>query len=1203
MASLLLAGCTGGVGFGTAGATESIVLTPSEATVEPLGSITFVATAPAGVTLGWAVQESGGGSIDLSGRYTAPDVDQGTFHVLAFEVNDPSRSGSATVHVQREPISVSVSPTTAQVQTGGTTQFTAEVSGVPAGQPAGVLWSVVEQGGGTVDGNGVYTAPATTGTFHVVATSVADPTKSAQATVTVQAAPVPISVSISPTSASVGADQSTTFTATVTGVPAGQSTAVTWSVQESNGGTVDGSGRYTAPGSPGTFHVVATSVADPSKSARATVTVQAAPVPISVSISPTSASLTTGQSTTFTATVSGVPAGQSTAVTWSVQEPGGGTVSSSGRYTAPASAGTFHVVATSVADPSKSARATVTVQAPPAQISVSISPTSTSLTTGQSTTFTATVSNVPAGQSTAVTWSVQESGGGTVSSSGRYTAPGSAGTFHVVATSVADPSKSARATVTVSQAAVISVSVAPASVATLTGGVVTFTATVSGTTGGQSTAVSWSVQESGGGTVDSSGRYTAPGTPGTFHVVATSVADPSKSGQATLTISQRPSISVSVSPGSATTGLGGSLTFTATVTGTTTGQSTAVTWSVQESGGGSVDGSGRYTAPSSTGTFHVVATSVADPSKSDQASVTVTSSALVPADRKTVWNPGLNSVGGIPSGSWPICATLSPSGGDDASAIQAALNGCGTNKVVKLNPGTFKLSRPVEIPSNVVLRGSGGPGSGANVSKLVQTGGRANVAFDPGHGGFTQITDLAADAVKDASSLTLVTARNLTVGELVMIDQLSDSLTDWGDQDQGPGSDNRGWFNRGPNSQGEPQGRPTGQMMEVASVSGTTVTFTTPFHLTFKTANKAQLVRLSSDNSGNGPVIAAIRNAGVEDLWLSGGVGGDTGANVAMAYCAYCWIRNIEADKSNGSSVAMTGTFRSVFRDSYIHETVDPNPGGGGYGLSVNWHGADNLVENNVHWNFNKVMVMRASGGGNVIAYNYMDDGWIGYAPCFVETGLNASHSTTPMYELFEGNQSYNFDGDSTHGNSVYITVFRNHLTALRRAASPLNGYSYNAGGQNLVYEDAQNRRAIGLMTSHRYYTFIGNVLGTAGQTIISVRSQGVGQNGPFVYGTGVNPAPWTRDEIPMWQLGYNPVTWVATEDQSVISTAIRDGNFDYVTNQVHWDRAQQPLPNSLYLTGKPAFFGSNPWPWVDALGSTKTYVLPARQRFDALHP
>ena len=578
-------------------------------------------------------------------------------------------------------------------------------------------------------------------------------------------------------------------------------------------------------------------------------------------------------------------------------------------------------------------------------------------------------------------------------------------------------------------------------------------------------------------------------------------------------------------------------------------------------------------------------------------------SSLVPPDRKTIWNPGLNAVGGIPSAGWSICATLSPSGGDDAPAIQNALNGCGSNRVVKLNPGTFKLSRAVEIPSNVVLRGSGGPGSGGTASKLVQTGGRANVAFDPGHGGFTQITDLAADAAKDSTSLTLVTPRSLAVGELVMIDQLSDALTDWGDQDDGPGANNRGWFNRGPNSQGEAVGRPTGQMMEVASVSGTTVTFTTPFHITFKTANRAQLMRLSADNSGSGPVIQAIRNAGVEDLYLSGGVGGDTGANVAMSYCAYCWIRNIEADKSNGSSVAMTGTFRSVFRDSYIHETVDPNPGGGGYGLSVNWHASDNLVENNIHWNFNKVMVMRASGGGNVIAYNYMDDGWIAYAPCFVETGLNASHSTTPMYELFEGNQSYNFDGDSTHGNSVYITVFRNHLTGQRRAASPLNAYSHNAGSQNLVYEDAQNRRAIGLMTSHRYYTFIGNVLGTSGQTIPTVRSQGVGQNGPFVYGTGVNPAPWAREQVAMWALGYNPVTWVATEDQSVISTAIRDGNFDYVTSQVHWDRAQQPLPDSLYLSGKPGFFGSNPWPWVDALGSTKTYVLPARQRFDALHP
>src|SRR5262249_55859622 len=159
-----------------------------------------------------------------------------------------------------------------------------------------------------------------------------------------------------------------------------------------------------------------------------------------------------------------------------------GIVDGSGHYTAPGAPGTFHVVATSVADTSKKASATITVLPP---IAVSVSPPSASTTTGGTVTFTATVTGTSSGQSTAVTWSVQESGGGTVASSGRYRAPGSPGSFHVVATSVADTSKQASAAVTVSQP--ISVSISPPSAATTTGGTVTFIATVTGTTSGQST--------------------------------------------------------------------------------------------------------------------------------------------------------------------------------------------------------------------------------------------------------------------------------------------------------------------------------------------------------------------------------------------------------------------------------------------------------------------------------------------------------------------------------------------------------------------------------------------------------------------------------------------------------------------------------------------------------------------------------------------
>jgi uncharacterized protein (DUF2141 family) len=41
-------------------------------------------------------------------------------------------------------------------------------------------------------------------------------------------------------------------------------------------------------------------------------------------------------------------------------------------------------------------------------------------------------------------------------------------------------------------------------------------------------------------------------------------------------------------------------------------------------------------------------------------------------------------------------------------------------------------------------------------------------------------------------------------------------------------------------------------------------------------------------------------------------------------------------------------------------------------------------------------------------------------------------------------------------------------------------------------------------------------------------------------------------------------------------------------------------IPNSLYLTQKPAFFGSNPWPWVDPTTGT-VYTLPAKARYDAM--
>ena len=76
--------------------------------------------------------------------------------------------------------------------------------------------------------------------------------------------------------------------------------------------------------------------------------------------------------------------------------------------------------------------------------------------------------------------------------------------------------------------------------------------------------------------------------------------------------------SVSISPTSVTLSANATQQFTATVTGMT---NTAVSWSAT---GGSISPSGLYTAPGTAGTYMVTATSVADPTQFDTASVTVT---------------------------------------------------------------------------------------------------------------------------------------------------------------------------------------------------------------------------------------------------------------------------------------------------------------------------------------------------------------------------------------------------------------------------------------------------------------------------------------------------------------------------------------------------------------------------------------------------
>jgi hypothetical protein len=81
-------------------------------------------------------------------------------------------------------VAVTVSPASVAVPPGGTKSFTCTVTG---SANTGCTWQVTEAGGGTITAAGVYTGPATAGTYHVVASSVAQPGANGTAVVTVVA--------------------------------------------------------------------------------------------------------------------------------------------------------------------------------------------------------------------------------------------------------------------------------------------------------------------------------------------------------------------------------------------------------------------------------------------------------------------------------------------------------------------------------------------------------------------------------------------------------------------------------------------------------------------------------------------------------------------------------------------------------------------------------------------------------------------------------------------------------------------------------------------------------------------------------------------------------------------------------------------------------------------------------------------------------
>lgn len=353
--------------------------------------------------------------------------------------------GCGSVSTPSTTITVAVKPTSATVAPGATTQFTATVTG---STNTSVTWSVDGVSGGnttsgTISSSGLYTAPSVAGTHTVTATSVADTSDSAKAivTVTLQA------LTVLPSSALLATAGTQQFSVTLQGAPV---SSVTWSIDgvvggDATVGTVSTSGLYTAPAQAGSHTISAVSSTDSAAQGSASITVA------SVTLSPGTATIEGSTTQQFTAAVQG---SSSLTLNWMVDNAVGGsaasgTITTSGLYTAPAQAGNHTISVAATANAAISASASVDV------FTLTVAPTSAVLAPSGTQQFTSTIQGLT---NTAVTWSVDGVAGGnanlgTITSAGLYTAPSSMGPHTVTATSAAEPTDSAAASVVVANLA------------------------------------------------------------------------------------------------------------------------------------------------------------------------------------------------------------------------------------------------------------------------------------------------------------------------------------------------------------------------------------------------------------------------------------------------------------------------------------------------------------------------------------------------------------------------------------------------------------------------------------------------------------------------------------------------------------------------------------------------------------------------------
>jgi len=558
-------------------------------------------------------------------------------------------------------------------------------------------------------------------------------------------------------------------------------------------------------------------------------------------------------------------------------------------------------------------------------------------------------------------------------------------------------------------------------------------------------------------------------------------------------------------------------------------------------------------------------------------------SGFIPSNRAVDWSHA-GIPGGIPSANWPIYQTLSPSGGsDDSVAIQSAINAAPAGSVIVLNPGTYKINRASVVCQGysddfasgvyeaglcltkaVVLRGSGPSrtilqyGNGANIVSMGRTYlSSSQVVFIP----------ITSGAAKGSTQITLQSVSGIALGSYLAVTQ-NNPL----DSDGNPLVNASGYTGSCSGCGHDLPNNAMAQIVKAIAINGNTITTERPLY--FNYSNSPQAYHLPM-----------VENAGLENLRLQATASSGTGIvykNINMEACSHCWVQNVESDMAvDRSHMYLSDVYGSQIMNNYFNDGYNHNSGAT-YSIFLEFRNSENLIQNNIIRKARHSTVM-SGGSGNVFAYNYMVDAYMGeYPNALPETNTHGAH---PYMNLWEGNVTPNVEFDFAHGSSSHNTLFRNYINLT--STNPSTGGNMTSG----IF-------AASVAYFNNYENIFGNVMGPYGSPCTA--------NSYEINADAAQSAA-------IYKLGYYDDGGTASPNAALSAkvgqTILRGGNWDCNSNSVVWSSnvpvgslvstylGQLVLPDSLYLSAKPNWFtGSGAvWPPIDASASTKVNKIPAQ--------